>query len=471
MSRRLFIILAVIFLLSSSVAVYADVIMGNNFQWQNIDKLQELDRTRFCINGTDGYVTLKDVPGSKENVVTYYGEPLKYENGKEIPIGYVYICEGEYWGVIPPSHYTWYPGWIPMNHLLVVYVAADFERENEDKYYTYSGDYKAVYAAERIVIWAWPGSDREKRVIDDERFILKSVDTKYAYKDNEEREWGYVVLTYSYPGWDETPSTTKSEGWICLSDPANSHIPSSNPSPKPVKWSPDGIYEWVHDNTDAIIQYSLSNIIKVRTYEQDKTFSDIYKNVWYRDAIATSYEYGIIEGRGDNKFAPSDHLTGSEAIIIAARIHSQYKYGKEAGDRLLSAYNYTYYSGSGWSDPLNDIIQYCTVEGFISEFPKSYRPAPITRAQMVHAWSNILQSKDMKKQNTVSRLPDVDESMPYAGDIVLFYEAGILGGVDSQGTFDPDSNITRAEAATVFMKLIDVNKRHNGRIYGNAKED
>jgi hypothetical protein len=32
MSRRLFIILAVIFLLSSSVAVYADVIMGNNFQ-------------------------------------------------------------------------------------------------------------------------------------------------------------------------------------------------------------------------------------------------------------------------------------------------------------------------------------------------------------------------------------------------------------------------------------------------------
>lgn len=93
--------------------------------------------------------------------------------------------------------------------------------------------------------------------------------------------------------------------------------------------------------------------------------------MWYRDAIATSYEYGIIEGRGDNKFAPSDHLTGSEAIIIAARIHSQYKYGKEAGDRLLSAYNYTYYSGSGWSDPLNDIIQYCTVEGFISEFPKS----------------------------------------------------------------------------------------------------
>jgi hypothetical protein len=73
----------------------------------------------------------------------------------------------------------------------------------------------------------------------------------------------------------------------------------------------------------------------------------------------------------------------------------------------------------------------------------------------------------MPKQNTVISLPDVTAGTLYFEDIILFYEAGIIGGVDAKGTFKPSSNITRAEAASIFMNLIDVTKRHSGRTYGN----
>ena len=83
--------------------------------------------------------------------------------------------------------------------------------------------------------------------------------------------------------------------------------------------------------------------------------------------------------------------------------------------------------------------------------------SPITRAQMIHIWTYILQPKDMQKQNAVISLPDVSGDTDYSEDVILFYEAGIIGGVDAAGTFKPDSNITRAEAAAIFMNAKSAN--------------
>jgi Trm5-related predicted tRNA methylase len=111
-------------------------------------------------------------------------------------------------------------------------------------------------------------------------------------------------------------------------------------------------------------------------------------------------------------------------------------------------------------------IRYCTDEGLIINSSGIHHLTPITRAELIGVWAKILQSKDMPKQNTVIGLPDVTADTPYYEDIVLFYEAGIIGGIDDKGTFHPDSDITRAEATTIFMNLIDLTKRHSGRTYG-----
>ena len=450
---------------------------GKDFLEQKISDTEQIDR-RFYVNSPDGYLNPKEEPDSKKDVLIYEDrsisytsdenakmEVLTYNNGDIINISRTLLLNGKYWGAMSPRQSFPNSGWIPMEQLLLIYERQDFEEENKKNLYQYTGSYEAVFASKRHILWQWPGSDREKRIFDDERYVLKGVDTLYAYKDTEGREWGYVNLSYVYTLESVRVFTTITEGWLCLSDPANgSDIAAFNPAPKPTKWSPDSKYKWVHNaaSEELTSKYSLSNIAKVKAYEQNKTFTDVKADVWYNDAIKSAYEYGIIEGVGNDEFNPDGMLLSVEAIIIASRIHAPYKYGNKKGAKLIEAYDA---SNKSWQE--DGAVVYCKVEELISGTEFEYFKN-ITRAQMVRAWAKILQPEDMKKQNTVISLPDVNEDTPYFDDIILFYEAGIIGGVDAEGTFKPDGRITRAEASAIFMRLIDVNKREGYRTYENS---
>jgi uncharacterized protein YjdB len=56
-------------------------------------------------------------------------------------------------------------------------------------------------------------------------------------------------------------------------------------------------------------------------------------------------------------------------------------------------------------------------------------------------------------------IPDVSASADYASDVYAFYNAGILMGNDTYGTFGPSSNILRSEVATIVVRLADKSQR------------
>ena len=483
MYKRILCSLFALGFLFSSIVAHADAVWGNDFLDEHREETQSLDRSRFCVNGADGYVIPQQVPGealeeftSEHSWASNNGSPVllpKFQNGSELILGQVYIHDGEYWGAMHPSHsYSW-PGWVAMDQMLAVYIPADFDTEHKDDFqYAYTGNTESLLEAKRLVLWQWPGSDREKRVFESMNSVI-DISVLHTYRDTDSREWGYISVKYRPPNWNS--GATQAIGWVCLTDPANSDIPSSYPAPPPTKWSPDGTFTWTHVTPpkSTVTQYDLTNISKIRAY--DEAFADVTQNMWYHGAVTTAYEYAIIEGIGKNKFNPYGALTGGEALAIASRIHARYKYGQEEGNRLINEVheNYYIYGMNMWGGT----ITYCRLEGLVDREFIDYFDAfddydnfigiPITRAKMVHAWSKILQSKDMAKQNTVSSLPDVNENTPYAEDIRLFYEAGILGGVNTIGTFNPDAHITRAEAAAIFMRLIDPSARISGRTYGD----
>ena len=72
----------------------------------------------------------------------------------------------------------------------------------------------------------------------------------------------------------------------------------------------------------------------------------------------------------------------------------------------------------------------------------------------------------MPQLNTVNGLPDVTPSTQFSEAIFYFYEAGILTGTDSAGTFAPGNSIVRAEAAAIFMRLVDSSLRNSGGDFG-----
>lgn len=188
------------------------------------------------------------------------------------------------------------------------------------------------------------------------------------------------------------------------------------------------------------------------------TFTDVKQSDWFYNSVITAYSYGIINGIGNNQFNPQGNLTYAEALTIAARIHAIYKYGNDADEAI----NKHKQSGVEWYDVY---VRYCKFESLIgSEFDNSLMK-PITRAQMVFAWSRILLDSDMEMQNEVQFLPDITSDTPYQNEIIRFYQAGIIQGTDSIGTFKPNNNITRAEAAAIFMNLIIKSNRANEKSY------
>ena len=250
MIKRILIFLGVICLLAVPIAANADIIRMNDFYRTN-DNIEPLDRYHyFQANGIFGNISFKAAPGSSEEVFTC-------ENGTIIGIYSTYLYKGRYWGFpIKPYHGFWDYGWVLMDELLMLYDSQDFEEENEDRFYVYTGSYDALLSAEKLIIWQWPGSDREKIIR--EEFIIDTESPRTAYRDAEGREWGKtrVANIISYAGIDPTDPINiwGNRGWICLSDPENNtDIPAFNPAPKPVKWSPNGESNWSSNNTPLLV--------------------------------------------------------------------------------------------------------------------------------------------------------------------------------------------------------------------------
>jgi uncharacterized repeat protein (TIGR02543 family) len=194
---------------------------------------------------------------------------------------------------------------------------------------------------------------------------------------------------------------------------------------------------------------SLDNFTKDRTYASG-IFNDLPPNADAAEWVIKAFEYGIIAGIGNNQFGSNSNMLVQEAITIAAKMHMIYTTGTTAN--LSYPHGYISYARS------NYLID--------DEFEGGYGRAA-TRAELVRIWAYILSPRLLIPQNTVLSLPDVSETHPYYIEIAGFYEAGLLTGKDSSGTFAGDENVIRAHAAVIFVKLIELDLRTRGASYGN----
>ena len=225
LSKRLILILAIIFCFCPVFTAYADAVYepNNDFYNRYADECVYLGRY-FQVNGGDGFATALDKPGSGKEIAAL-------ENGEKLYIQFSCLYKGEYWGIASfqtngPSGERWLDGWIRMDELLFLYDYVAFDEEHLDEYYQYQGDYAEIKKAGGVVVWQWPGSGVPQLTIEDldtENFWVSS-----AWVDKDGREWGFVTYLYG-----------NRNIWVCLSDPLNSDIPAFNPASEPAPWIPE----------------------------------------------------------------------------------------------------------------------------------------------------------------------------------------------------------------------------------------
>jgi hypothetical protein len=115
------------------------------------------------------------------------------------------------------------------------YVA--FEEDNLDKFYAYEGDYAKIKETRSAIAWPWPGADAYLWTYED--LDAENFRVSHAYKDEEGREWVYIIIWDGFRGGMSRGGST--EGWVCMGNLENMQIPAFNPAPEPQKWQPDAL--------------------------------------------------------------------------------------------------------------------------------------------------------------------------------------------------------------------------------------
>ena len=190
-------------------------------------------------------------------------------------------------------------------------------------------------------------------------------------------------------------------------------------------------------------KWSTSGVGIKQSAAYNNSFKDVKASDWFYNSIATVYNYGLMSGISSTEFDPNSTITNAQAITMAARLRKTYLTG-----------NGTFAASSPWYKAYGD---YLVSEKVLSSLPKNM-DEPITRQEFASIIANALPDAALPAINNV---PSGSISDVYRSDAAVYklYRAGIFTGIDAKGSFNPNAMISRAESATVLVRLADPNSR------------
>lgn len=183
----------------------------------------------------------------------------------------------------------------------------------------------------------------------------------------------------------------------------------------------------------------------------ETTFSDVKEDDWFAPYVSICVEHGLMNGT-DNGFQPEKVLTNGEAAALAARIRE-----KLTGQAIVfpaqgeTVWPWTY----PYTSYLEDAIQ--ALGGHEEAARVIAAPvSPATRSGFMALLALATHGAEdsLPAINAITALPDTDNA-----DVLRFYNAGILTGTDSLGTFSPVGTLTRSEAAAMIARILEPDLR------------
>lgn len=160
-------------------------------------------------------------------------------------------------------------------------------------------------------------------------------------------------------------------------------------------------------------------------------YADVKETDWFYANAKLCYETGLMNGT-DVGFEPNKVLTQAECVTLAARLGSTLR-----GESIRPAQ-----PGEEWWEPYREY-----------RFPSGGGEGgntPAIRWDFLFMLYQYAYEFDLLAPiNDVKTLPDSDDSM-----VLNYYNAGILTGLDSYGTFNGGKSLTRAEAAAMVSRIV-----------------
>lgn len=183
--------------------------------------------------------------------------------------------------------------------------------------------------------------------------------------------------------------------------------------------------------------------------EDNMPFTDVKLDSWYGKEVLTVHSLGIMKGTGDGKFEPMTPMTRAEVVTVLYRLSEELIWGVE--DILT----FTDVKLNKW---YTDAVAWSVSCGIVKGYPdNTFKPsAPITRQEIAKMLACFIEYMEITSKGTPLTDSFADSAtFPKwaASHIESLKEYGLMGG-DEKGRFNPTSNASRAEIATVITRLL-----------------
>ena len=184
------------------------------------------------------------------------------------------------------------------------------------------------------------------------------------------------------------------------------------------------------------------------TFEQAPLpFPDVTEGDWFYDAVRYAYENGLMDGVGDNLFAPNSETTRAQLVTILYRLAGEPEPGGDSGFSDVAA-------GIWYTDAVAWAAQNGIVNG-VSD--TEFVPGDdITREQLATILYRYAayQGYDVSQRADLSGFGDASSISGYAQEALSWAHAqGLVLGFED-GSLRPQGTASRAQIAAVLMRFL-----------------
>ena len=203
----------------------------------------------------------------------------------------------------------------------------------------------------------------------------------------------------------------------------------------------DGTYTFTMPNGQVSV-----NVTFVEVQTEPLPFTDVSETDWFHDAVQYVYENGLMDGIGDNLFAPNNPTTRAQLVTILYRLEGEPAVTGESG--------FTDVESGTW---YTDAVTWAAEEGIVNGVSETqFAPGNnITREQLATILFRYAQAKgyDVSARTDLSDFPDAGDIQSYATQALSWAVAeGLLQGFEDD-SLRPQGNATRAQIATILMRF------------------
>ena len=178
-------------------------------------------------------------------------------------------------------------------------------------------------------------------------------------------------------------------------------------------------------------------------------FTDVAEGAWYYDYIVTAYENGLMTGVSETEFAPDVAVTRAMLVAMVYQLEGSPEVEGAASELFTDVADDAWYA---------DALVWCGANGLLEGFEGETFDADtvITRedvAVMLYVYELYNGAEEVTDAElTWADAADVSEDAVAA--VAYCTESGLMNGV-TETEFAPDGSATRAQCATVLVRLFE----------------